>query len=145
MINTIEKPTECIIVDSSCLSDVDDKGKWIPIEMQFRAVHYPSGEILFSRGPWDGVSNNVGEFMALVMGMMYSKKYYGGNMPVYSDSNVAIGWVKKKKINSSFKSCDEINQMLDQMTKYLHSSVLPSVNKWHTGIWGENPADYGNK
>lgn len=85
-------------------------------------------------------TNNIGEFLALCHGIHYvlSNKL---NLPIYSDSQTAISWVKKKKTNSKFD-----HPRLKTAEKYLESlKTVPIFAKWLTKEWGEIPADFNRK
>jgi len=135
----MEKPKECIIVDGSCV-----KGGII----EYRGFHYPSMNQLFSKGPFDGGTNNIAEFLGLVSGMMYSEKY-NLFLPVYSDSNTALSWVRWGKHNSGLEKTEENEQIfrgLASAEKWLSKNKSEVVvEKWRTDLWGENPADYDRK
>lgn len=93
-------------------------------------------------------TNNIGEFLAIVhaLALLHQK---GSNIPVYSDSVTAIGWVKKKKANTKLEETSrnaELFDLLDRAENWLKSHVYANpVLKWETTVWGENPADFGRK
>jgi ribonuclease HI len=73
----------------------------------------------------------------------------GDRLPVYSDSETAISWVKKKECNTELVP-DEKNaplfELIDRAEDWLaaHKKTAP-VLKWDTKAWGEIPADFNRK
>ena len=63
--------------------------------MEYRGVFNGHGKEVFRKGPFEGGTNNIGEFLALVHGIAFLKKKGLHHMPVYSDSKTAISWLKK--------------------------------------------------
>ncbi|MDO7269858.1 ribonuclease H1 domain-containing protein [Shouchella clausii] len=124
--------------------DVGSQGN--PGKVEYKGVDTKTGEILFEKTPINMGTNNMGEFLAIVHGLAYVQ---GTDKPVYSDSATAIGWVKKKKANSTLsrtKETEEIWSLVERAEKWLrenpnHNPVL----KWETDVWGEIKADYGRK
>ncbi|MBN8821413.1 MULTISPECIES: ribonuclease H family protein [unclassified Spirosoma] len=117
-------------------------------DMEYQGIYLATRQRLFLKGPyWDG-TNNIGEFLAIVhaLALLHQK---GSNIPVYSDSRTAIGWVKKKKANTKLEETNrnaELFELLDRAETWLqtHRYANP-VLKWETTVWGENPADFGRK
>jgi len=137
----MNKPDKkCIIVDGSCIQP--------PGIIEYRGMLYPTKEIIFSKGPIDGGTNNIAEFLGIVSGMMYSVKH-NLLLPVYSDSQTAIAWVRKGRHNSTMtrnKENENIFQMLEQTEEWLaRNKNKIAVEKWQTKLWGEIPCDYGRK
>jgi ribonuclease HI len=69
--------------------------------------------------------------------------------PIYSDSNTAIGWVRKKCCNTTL-SADKKNavlfELIDQAQAWLEEHTFSNpILKWDTQAWGENPADFNRK
>ena len=81
---------------------VDAASSGNPGKMEYRGVDTQTHEELFRQGPFLQGTNNVGEFLALAHGLAYLKKI-GSDRNIYSDSKIAIGWVKKKKCNTKLK------------------------------------------
>lgn len=131
---------ECIIVDASFLDKIP--------AIEYRGIHYPSMKELFRKGPYDGGTNNIAEYIAIVSGMIYSEKH-GLMLPVYSDSQTAIKWVKDGKHNTTLvqnEQNEKVFQLLEQAEQWLAGDKRKvSVEKWLTKEWGENPADFGRK
>src|SRR3990172_5685450 len=80
-----------IVVDAACSGS--------PGRLEYRGVDLASGKEIFRQGPFRNGTNNVGEFLAIVHALMVLAGR-GSDLPVYSDSETAIGWVKKKRCNT---------------------------------------------
>ncbi len=113
--------------------------------MEYRGVFYDTGKVLFHRGPYEGASNNIGEFLAIVHAMAYMKQN-NLNYPVYSDSNTAISWVLKKHVNTKIIVSEPVKLMIEKALTWLYKNKTPyELLKWNTALWGEIPADFGRK
>lgn len=116
--------------------------------VEYRGVYTDTGRIIFKQGPFEGGTNNIGEFLALVHGLAYLQKI-NSNMPVYSDSITAIGWVKNKKANTRMERSqknDKLFELVDRAEKWLREhNYSNKILKWETKAWGEIRADYGRK
>ena len=130
-------PSLC--VDAACAGS--------PGHLEYRGVRTENGEQIFHAGPFADGTNNVGEFLAIVLAFDWLSKHQL-DYPVYSDSVNAIAWVKAKKCNTKLARLPS-NKMLFALIasaeEKLRSSKSFNVLKWDTQAWGENPADYGRK
>lgn len=129
-----------VVVDAACSGS--------PGRLEYRGVDLRSGKEIFRQGPFKNGTNNVGEFLAIVHALeMLAER--GSTLPVYSDSDTAIGWVKKKRCNTRL-AADKTNaslfELIDQAEGWLagHKKTNP-VLKWDTCAWGEIPADFNRK
>ena len=134
------------IDDSIC---VDGAWNWSTGVVEWRGVEHKSGRLLFSYGPYERGTINMAEFLAIVHALMYCKDR-GLVCPVYSDSLIAIGWVRKKINNSELyvnsTAGGELMRLTDRALMWLQSNdYVNDVLKWHTRVWGEIPADFGRK
>jgi ribonuclease HI len=129
-----------ICVDAACSGN--------PGIMEYRGVDTRSGNLLFRQGPFPVATNNIGEFLAIVHGLSYLKKINSGII-VYSDSDTAIGWVRRKNIRSKLEKTQEnryVFELVDRAIHWLKENDYPNkVMKWQTHHWGEIPADFGRK
>jgi len=117
-----------IAVDAACSGN--------PGVMEYRGVDTKSGVEIFRQGPYKRGTNNIGEFLALVHALALLQKEGKPDLPIYSDSRIAIGWVKKKRSNTSVKKTEVwLN----------NNAVTNPILKWETKEWGEIPADFGRK
>lgn len=140
-LNTKDKPIlPSISVDAACAGN--------PGTLEFQGVYTETQTPLFQRGPYKMGTVNIGEFLAIVLGLAWLKKNKL-DYPIYSDSNTAIAWIKKKQVNTKLEWTKENEELL----KAVHSSLKwlkenkfnNKILKWKTDIWGEIPADYGRK
>ena len=131
---------ESIAVDASCIGN--------PGDMEYRGVHVATGKEWFRVGPYKQGTNNVGEFLALVHALALMKQKNIG-LPVYSDSQNAITWVRKKQCKTRLEQTPEnapVFDLIRRAEKWLHENTYTNpVLKWDTAVWGEIPADFGRK
>ena len=129
-----------LAVDAACSGN--------PGLMEFRGVIADTGTQVFHRGPYANGTNNVGEFLALVLGLAYLKI---NNLPwvLYSDSKTAISWVKQKQCKTKLEWNTKNQDLLLAVRaaeKWLHENTWTTpIYKWDTEHWGEIPADFGRK
>lgn len=129
-----------IAVDAACSTTIG--------LMEYKGVYVATKKEIFTKGPYEDGTNNVGEFLALVHALAYCKKNHL-DLPIYSDSKYAISWVKSKHHRSNLipsQKNKKLFELLDRAEKWLaqnfrHNKIL----KWETRAWGENPADFGRK
>ncbi|WP_223066407.1 ribonuclease H [Paenibacillus caui] len=126
--------------------DVGTRGNPGPVE--YKGVDTASGEVIFSVGPISKGTNNLGEFLAIVHALAHLKKT-GSDKVIYSDSENAINWVRKKAVSTTLVRDDstaEIWGLVDRALNWLHSNKYETqILKWQTKRWGEIKADYGRK
>lgn len=129
-----------LAVDAACSGN--------PGIMEFRGVIADTRTEVFRRGPFPNATNNIGEFLALVLGLAYLKKY---NLPwiLYTDSVTALAWVREKRCKSKL-TWNQQNQDLFIMVRkaedWLRQNTWNTeIRKWETEHWGEIPADFGRK
>lgn len=129
-----------IAVDAACSGN--------PGRMEYRAVDTQTHRQLFHKGPFNQATNNVGEFLALVHGLAFLKKEKSDRI-IYSDSRIAIAWVKKHKCNTRLKKTNKnqvIFELISRAELWLkNNSYSTFIVKWETKAWGEIPADFGRK
>lgn len=127
---------------------VDAASSGNPGKMEYRGVDTQTGKELFRQGPFMEGTNNIGEFLALVHGLALLKKKSSDRV-IYSDSKIAIGWVKRKKCNTKLKPAPqnkELFQLIRRAESWLRNNTYSTrIIKWETRAWGEIPADFGRK
>ena len=129
-----------LAVDAACSGN--------PGKMEFRGVIADTGTEVFHRGPYVGGTNNIGEFLAIVLGLAYLKKH---QLPwvLYSDSKTAIAWIKQKKCKTQLEWNTHNQDLLLAVRaaeKWLAENTWTTkICKWETEKWGEIPADFGRK
>lgn len=130
-----------ICVDAACSGS--------PGKLEFRGVNTETGEQIFRAGPYAEGTNNVGEFLAIVHALTWQAKH-NMHVPVYSDSENAISWVYTGQCRTKLKHTPKnaiLFALINSAENWLAENELPEnkVIKWDTGLWGENPADFGRK
>lgn len=132
---------ESVAVDAACSGN--------PGNMEYRGVWTADGRELFHMGPLADGTNNIGEFLAIVHALAMLKVQNKPNMPIYSDSKTAQGWVKKGKCNTKLEETgrnSQIFNLIDRAEKWLAvNKITNPIIKWETEDWGEIPADFGRK
>ena len=129
-----------LAVDAACSGN--------PGMMEFRGVIADTGTQVFHRGPYVDGTNNIGEFLALVLGLAYLKREKL-NWALYSDSKTAISWVRQKQCKTKLEWSNKNQDLLFVVRaaeKWLHENTwTTAIYKWETEQWGEIPADFGRK
>jgi ribonuclease HI len=132
---------DSIAVDAACSGN--------PGLMEYRGVDVKKGEQIFLMGPYPDGTNNVGEFLAIVHGLAWLQQKGLPTKIIYTDSKIAIGWVKKKKCGTKL----EVTPRNGKLFEYIHraeqwlqkNAYHNPILKWETKVWGEIPADFGRK
>ena len=131
---------DSIAVDAACQNN--------PGPVEYRGVHILTGQQIFHVGPYPLGTVNIGEFLAIVHGLSYLKKY-NLSLPIYSDSRTAILWVKTRTIKTSLsrtQNTEELFRLVDRALDWLQNNTWDTpLLKWETEFWGEIPADFGRK
>ena len=127
-------------VDAACSGN--------PGTLEYRGVDTKTKKQFFIQGPFQKGTNNIGEFLALVHGLGYLKQR-NSKIPIYSDSKIAIGWVKKGQCRTNLQITSENKVLFDfvkRAEKWLQENTYTThILKWETKAWGEIPADFGRK
>lgn len=127
---------------------VDAASSGNPGKMEYRGVDTQTHKQLFHQGPFHQGTNNVGEFLALVHGLAFLKQKKSDRI-LYTDSRIAMGWVKKKKCNTKLVRSSKNEVVFDlvlRAEKWLKTNnYTTKIVKWETKAWGEIPADFGRK
>lgn len=131
--------TNSIAVDAACSGN--------PGVMEYQGVYTRDGRQLFHQKFMLG-TNNIGEFLALVHGISYLQKN-NLNLPIYSDSKIAIGWVMKKECKSKLPESPKTKDLYELVRRaenwLKNNAIKVPILKWDTKNWGEIPADFGRK
>jgi ribonuclease HI len=132
---------ESISVDAACAGN--------PGKMEYRGVFTHSKKQIFLMGPFQKGTNNIGEFLALVHGIALLKSKNKEDIPIYSDSKIAMSWIKQKrcKTNMHFDASNkDLLDLIKRAEKWLKENTFKNpILKWETKAWGEIPADFGRK
>ncbi|MEM7573333.1 MAG: ribonuclease H family protein [Bacteroidota bacterium] len=129
-----------ISVDAACSGN--------PGPMEYQGVMTANQRQIFHQAFPLG-TNNIGEFLALVHGLAFLQAQDAPDLPIYSDSRIAIGWVRKGRAKTTLKR-DARTQLLfeylDRAEAWLKQNKITNpILKWETERWGEIPADFGRK
>lgn len=128
-------------VDAACAGN--------PGKMEYRGVDTKTKQQIFIQGPFKKGTNNIGEFLAIVHGLAFLKSKKAYNYPIYTDSKIAMSWVKKKQCRTNITFSDDNMDLLNlikRAEKWLQeNSYSNPILKWETKAWGEIPSDFGRK
>lgn len=142
-----EKPKQGIVVDGSTRGN--------PGLSEYQGMNLETKEILFRKKI--GIStNNITEFIGLCHAILL---YLDKKITIYSDSQTAISWIKRKNIKTSLPKSEKTkiaNDYLNRCLIKLKDLEIKSdgidlfinnitISKWHTSEWGEIPADFNRK
>lgn len=130
-----------LAVDAACSGN--------PGKMEYRGVDIKTKKQVFIQGPFKNGTNNIGEFLAIVHGLAFLKNKNASQYPIYSDSKIAMTWVKNKqcRTNMTFSKEDKVLfELIKRAEKWLKENDYTNpILKWETKAWGEIPADFGRK
>jgi ribonuclease HI len=129
-----------LTVDAACSGS--------PGPVEYRGVETKSGRQFFRLGPFQGGTNNIGEFLAIIHALQWLKENQK-DWPIYSDSGTALAWLRNKKAKTTLSRNPANNNLFEKIShaeSWLRDNTYPNqVLKWDTQAWGENPADFGRK
>lgn len=129
-----------LAVDAAC----NNKG-----DFEYQGVWTFSNDVVFRVGPYKKGSNNISEFLALVHALAYLNDHKDEKMkvmPIYSDSRIAMGWVKAKTCRTKKRPPNDVLNLIARAEKWLKTNSYSNpILKWETKVWGEIPADFGRK
>jgi len=132
---------ESISVDAACAGN--------PGVLEYRGVNTKTKKQIFIQGPFKEGTNNIGEFLALVHALALLKKKKMTTYPIYSDSRIAMSWVKKKQCRTNIVFTEknkELLELIKRAEQWLKENAITNpILKWETKAWGEIPADFGRK
>jgi len=142
-----KQPTSANPVSGALAVDAACSGN--PGDMEYRGVWVDDSVEFFHKGPFKDGTNNIGEFLALVHAIALLQKMNKPEVPIYSDSKIAMGWVLKKKANTKLKKTRQnaiLFELIERAEKWLKKNQWKNpLLKWPTSEWGEIPADFGRK
>ena len=142
----IATPSSASIVKPSLSVDAACSGN--PGKMEYQGVSTATKERIFHQAFPLG-TNNIGEFLALIHGIAFLKAEGLDDMPIYTDSKIAMGWVRKKKCKTTLPrnaKTEKLYQLIDRGEAWLKANTFKNpILKWETRRWGEIPADFGRK
>lgn len=129
-----------ICVDAACSGN--------PGRMEYRGVFAETGAELFRSPVWEMGTNNIGEFLAIVHALAWQKQKRI-KLPVYTDSELTIKWVRKGTALSKLprnEKTEPLFAVIERAEKWLKENPIEvPLLKWDSARWGEIPADFGRK
>ena len=127
---------------------VDAASSGNPGKMEYQGVDTKTKKVLFKQGPFKEGTNNIGEFLALVHGLAFLKERKSDRI-IYTDSRIAMGWVRKKSCNTKLEETPKNKKLFDLIRRAIawlkENDYDTPIVKWETKAWGEIPADFGRK
>ncbi|TAF67846.1 MAG: ribonuclease H [Cytophagales bacterium] len=140
-VHTYPQDDTAICVDAAC--------NMATKQMEYKGVWLKNKKIIFQSPVYEGATNNIGEFLAIVHALAWLERENQPTTTIYSDSQTAIAWVRKKKANTKIDHTPEnqtVRELIARAEKWLKEhNHNHSILKWQTEQWGEIPADYGRK
>lgn len=129
-----------VAVDAACAGN--------PGKMEYRGISLWDNKEIFHM-QFELGTNNIGEFLAIVHALGLLKQHNAPDLIIYSDSVIAINWVKQKKCKTNLQLTPRTAQLLELVkraeTWLANNEVTNPIVKWPTEKWGEIPADFGRK
>lgn len=110
---------------------------------EYQAIDISTGERLF----YKNIGNktvNIGEFLGVIDSIKYIIEHNFEPKIIYSDSITAITWFNNK-ITSSAKRCKDLQKAEIFLKALFDKADDIEVKHWNNKVWGETPADFGNK
>ena len=128
-----------LAVDAACSGN--------PGVMEYQGVYVATRQQLFHYKSPVG-TNNIGEFLAIVHGLAYLKQHHL-DLNIYSDSKIAINWIKLKECRTKLPFTPQTNDIWNLIRRaeawLQNNSYTTEIRKWDTDHRGEIPADFGRK
>ena len=123
-----------------------------PWNLERRWVHTKTGKELFRSHVYSEGTVNIGEYIALLQWLKYLIDTQKSDRIIYTDSRVAIAWIKNGKHRSQLNRTNnniKIKHVLDQWElRYDQNSIYikkMKIVKRKTKERWEIPADFGRK
>lgn len=110
---------------------------------RYRGIDLKTGEQLFLVD-LGSQTVNIGEFLGVIAAVKYIVENSYTPRVIYTDSITAITWFNNKR-TASKKRCPEL-QRAEVFLKAISAEISDiQVLHWDNRLWGETPADFGNK
>lgn len=88
-------------------------------------------------------SNNYAELAGI--GAMIKQAIKLGETLLWTDSKVAMIWIKSRKLGPTVREPELILAMIDRINELLRANPQLKLCKWNTRRWGQIPSDFGRK
>ena len=132
---------DAIAVDGACAKN--------PGPMEYRGVRVADGVEIFHVGPYEGGTNNIAEYLAIIHAAALFARSGDTTTPIYSDSRTAQAWIRRGHSNTHIEPTAAnapLRAVLARADAWIASHRIPNpILKWDTDHWGEIPADFGRK
>ncbi len=114
---------------------------------EYRIVNIKDNTIILNHTIQGTTTNNIAEFLAIAHALILQQQQKHKSFPIYSDSNTALSWTRRKDIKTTFKvdNFDQLNQIHDAITFLNSKAKFHQPFFWSTKLFGNIPADYGRK
>lgn len=110
---------------------------------RYRAVDLATGRLLFERNIGNQTIN-IGEFLGVIEAAKYIIEHRFSPAIIYTDSMIALTWFNEKRTASRKKNPDI--KKAEIFLKAMASKIDKiQVLHWDNALWGETPADFGEK
>lgn len=110
---------------------------------EYQGINLDTGERLFYRD-LGNQTVNIGEFLAVVEAVKYIIENDFQPRIIYTDSMTAISWFNNKRTASNKKN-KELQKAEIFLRVFAADVDTIEVIHWNNRVWGETPADFGNK
>lgn len=110
---------------------------------EYQAIDINTGEKLFYR-ELGNQTVNIGEFLAVVDAAKYIIENDFQPRRIYTDSMTAITWFRNKS-TASQKTNHDLKKAEIFLKAFAADVDSIEVLHWDNKLWGETPADFGNK
>ncbi len=131
----MNRPTEGITTDCA---HSEKNGRTL-----FRGIDLKTGEQIFYKD-LGNQTVNIGEFLGVIAAVKYiiETDYYP--RIIFTDSITALTWFKNKKTASKKRNSELKKAEIFLKIKATEVNKIQVVH-WDNEVWGEIPADFGNK
>jgi ribonuclease HI len=110
---------------------------------EYQGINLATGERIF----YENLGHqtvNIGEFLGVVQAAKYIIEHNFKPRIIYTDSQTAITWYNNKSTAS--KRRNKNLQKAEVFLKIMADDIdTIEVRHWDNLLWGETPADFGNK
>ncbi len=133
------------------MESISVDGAWNTVTgwCEYQWVMTDTGENIFHCWPYADGTNNIVEFLGIVHALDYCEQHELPTLPIYTDSQTAISWVKAKNARTKQPRTAanfELFSLVDKAVIRLKTHEYKNpILKWETKVWWEIKADFGRK